>query len=187
VALDASGQFVWSTGPPSDTRLAEYFAFVGVELAEGQTTEVNLGVEDWLKTVAGKLRAGYVVTVDYGAAAEQLYCASERGQGTLRGFRQHRLVEDILASPGDQDITATLDWTFVRRAGERLGFETIDFQPQDRFLLCTGLLEELERMVAGTDDEALKLQLRTGAREMIMPTGMAASFQVLVQKKSDEP
>jgi SAM-dependent MidA family methyltransferase len=185
VALDASGQFVWSPGPPSDARLAEYFAFVGVALAEGQTTEVNLASEDWLKTVASKLHTGYVVTVDYGAEAEDLYHASEREQGTLRGFRHHRLVEDILANPGEQDITATLDWTFVRKAGEKLGLETIDFRSQDQFLLRTGLLEELEQIVAGSDDEALKLQLRTGAREMIMPTGMAASFQVLVQKKSD--
>jgi len=187
VALDQAGQFVWTVGPLTNSRLAEYFEFVGVQLDEGQTTEVNLASEDWLKIVASKLRAGYVVTVDYGAEAGELFGAPERRQGTLRAFRHHHLVEDILASPGEQDITATLDWTFVRKAGEKLGLETIDFQAQDQFLLRNGLLEELEQLVADTDDEVLKLQLRTGAREMILPTGMAASFQVLVQKKVAQP
>ena len=182
VAMDRAGQFSWTVGPLSSLRLLDYFEFLGFPLAEGQTTEVNLDSEAWLTTVASKLRAGYVVTVDYGAEASSLYGDLDRSQGTLRGFRRHRLVEDLLAGPGEQDITATLDWTFVKRVGERLGLETIDFQGQDQFLLRNGLLEELEQLVAETEDEGVKVQLRNGAREMIMPTGMAASFQVLVQQ-----
>jgi SAM-dependent MidA family methyltransferase len=183
VTLDHVAEFAWVVGPLSNPRLSEYFEFVGVQLAEGQTAEVNLAVEDWLSTATSKLRSGYLVTVDYGAEAGELYGDPERVQGTLRGFRRHRLVEDFLASVGEQDITATIDWTFVRKVGEKLGLGTVDFQAQDKFLLHNGLLEELERTVADTADEVLKLQLRTSVREMIMPTSMAASFQVLTQKK----
>ena len=183
VGLNRAGEFAWITGPPSDARLAEYFKFVGVHLAEGQTAEVNLGIEDWLRNVVGRLGEGYIVTVDYGAEADHLYNSAERGSGTLRGFQRHRFVDDVLARPGEQDITATVDWTFVKKVGERLGLKTIELQAQDQFLLRSGLLEELERMVADAKDEAQKLQLRTSAREMILPDGLAASFQVLVQKR----
>jgi SAM-dependent MidA family methyltransferase len=125
-----------------------------------------------------------VITVDYGAEASALYQTPERVGGTLRAYRQHQFADSVLAHPGEQDITATIDWTFVRKLGEKLGFETILFQRQDQFLTNSGLLEELEQLVAETEDEALKLQLRTSAREMILPTGMAASFQVLVQRMS---
>jgi len=184
VGLDQGGRFEWTVRPLSDSRLSEYFEFAGVHLADGQTAEVNLDLEDWLTNVAGKLRQGYVVTVDYGAEAAELYKNRGPVEGTLRAFRRHQFANDVLADPGEQDITATVSWPFVRRVGEKLGLETIEFQGQDQFLLGAGLLEELERRVAETADEALKLQLRTSAREMILPNGMAASFQVLVQKSS---
>ena len=183
VGLNRAGEFAWITGPPSDARLAEYFKFVGVHLAEGQIAEVNLAIENWLRNVACRLGEGYIVTVDYGAEAANLYNSVEHQGGTLRAFQRHRFVEDVLARPGEQDITATIDWTFVKKMGEKLGLKTIELQPQDQFLLRSGLLEELERMVADAESEALKLQLRTSAREMILPDGLAASFQVLVQKR----
>jgi SAM-dependent MidA family methyltransferase len=71
----------------------------------------------------------------------------------------------------------------VKRAGERFGFEAIDFKSQDKFLLSAGLVEELEHRLALIAPESEKLALTTDAREMILPGGMASSFQVLVQKR----
>jgi SAM-dependent MidA family methyltransferase len=185
VTLDQSGGFTWSTGVLSDSRLAGYFEFVGTQLCEGQTADVNLAVEDWLTGVARILSEGYILTVDYGAEAKELFGAPDRREGTLRAFRNHQLVADVLSDPGAQDLTTTVDWTFVRQVGERLGLETIECSGQDRFLLTSGLLEELERKVAGAVDEGERARLRTSAREMILPGSMAASFQVLVQKCRD--
>jgi len=74
----------------------------------------------------------------------------------------------------------------VKRAGERLGFEVIEFASQDKFLLNAGLLEELELRLRQVDSEAEKLSLSTSAREMILPGGMASSFQVLVQRRATD-
>jgi SAM-dependent MidA family methyltransferase len=149
--------------------------------------EINLEVEDWLTNIAPRLVNGYLVTVDYGSEAPELYGTAGREQGTLRAFRRHQFVDDVLAHPGDQDLTTTIDWSFVRKLGQRLGLETVEFERQDRFLLKAGLLEELEAVVAGSETEAEKIKLRAASREMILPNGMAASFQVLVQKKFREP
>jgi SAM-dependent MidA family methyltransferase len=66
---------------------------------------------------------------------------------------------------------------------KELGFERIAFERQDRFLLENGLLEELEARVASATSEAEAVQLRSGAREMILPGGMAESFDVCVVKR----
>lgn len=183
VALDESRNFAWTTGRPSTHRVAEYLKRAGVELPEGQAAEINLAIADWLSRAAAKLNDGYIVTVDYGAEARDLYDSSLRNEGTLRAFRRHQFAADVLAHPGEQDITTTVDWTFAKQVGETLGLATIEYARLDRFLLRAGLLEEVELMTAEARDDAARAQLRTGSREMIFPDGLAASFQVLVQRK----
>lgn len=183
VNVDGNGNFEWLLGPLSSPRLREYFAEGGIQLIEGQTAEVNLGVEKWLKQVSDCLGTGYLITVDYGAEAEDLYSAEERYGGTLRSFQRHQIVDDVLASPGEQDITTTVDWSFVKRVGRDLQLEVAEFNRQDKFLLAAGLLEQLESESRRYEGDVEKLRLSTAAREMILPGGMAASFQVLVQKK----
>lgn len=190
ITVGANGKFDWTLGPLSTPHLNDYFSECGMQLDEGQVAEVNLEAEAWLRRVAKIMRAGYVVTVDYGAAAEELYVSRDhsgvdtRFHGTLRGFHRHQFVDDILARPGEQDLTTTVDWSFVKRVGGKLGFEIVDFERLDKFLLKTGLLEQLEFELQLRESEAGKLRLNTAVREMILPDGMAASFQVLVQKKA---
>jgi SAM-dependent MidA family methyltransferase len=183
VASDESGGFCWSEQEPTTPRLPEHFARLGVALAEGQIAEVNLAAGEWIERAALSLQRGYVVTIDYGAEAEELYRSPQRRDGTLRGFREHQFVADVLAHPGEHDLTTTINWTHVRQAGEAAGLETVSFEPQDRFLLRAGLLDQLERLTTRLHGEAERLRLRVGAREMILPGGMSESFQVLVQKK----
>ncbi len=125
------------------------------------------------------MKRGYVITVDYGAEEEELYDPSLRPQGTLRGFSRHGFVDDVLAAPGEYDITSSVNWTQVIEAGERLGFQVVEFESQDRFLLRAGLLETLERRLKRIEKKADQVRLTTGAREMILPGGMASSFQVV--------
>jgi SAM-dependent MidA family methyltransferase len=183
-ALKGEGAFAWIPEEPSDVRLASYLESAGILLAEGQVAEVNLAAGDWLKTVASIIKRGYVITVDYGAEASELYSAAHRREGTLRGFRRHRFVENVLAHPGEQDLTTTVDWTNFKRVGLEHGLRTVGLLAQDQFLLRAGLLDQLERMTARAASEADALILRTSAREMILPGGMSGSFQVLTQEKS---
>lgn len=185
VSID-SGAFVWTTGPLSTPRLADFCSTYSVELGQGQVIEINLEVDDWLAQVANRLANGFVITVDYGAEAAELYDSARRPEGTLRGFSRHRFVDDVLAQPGEYDITSSVNWTQVKTVGEKLGLKVVNFAPQDKFLLQAGLLEELEQQLHRAETEAEKASLTTGAREMILPGGMASSFQVLVQRRARE-
>ena len=183
VTLGSKEQFAWMIGPPSTAELAEYLNQNDIRLREGQVVEVNLDLEAWLAKAAAKLKQGYLITVDYGAEAADLYDSEEREQGTLRSFRKHAFVDDLLVSPGESDLTSTINWTAIRAAGEKLGLEMVAFTSQDKFLLEAGLLDQLA--VQSEDaGERERIRLSTAAREMILPNGMAASFQVLVQKKT---
>jgi SAM-dependent MidA family methyltransferase len=185
VGLEKTERFIWVEREPTTPRLAAYFKGAGVNLAEGQIAEINLEAEEWMARAAAILKRGYIITVDYGAEADELYRAPRRRQGTLRAIRQHRLADDVLSRPGELDLTTTIDWTHIRRIGEEHGLQTISFEPQDKFLLRAGLLDQLEMMAAVTQSEADALALRTSVRELILPGGAGESFQVLVQKSSD--
>jgi SAM-dependent MidA family methyltransferase len=183
VAVDVNEKFVWSRGALSTPALADFCREYSMELENGQIIEVNLEIDNWLSSVAAKLESGYVITVDYGAESCDLYDVALRPHGTLRAFSRHEFVDDVLAQPGDYDITSSINWSQVQAAGARLGFTTVEFAPQDRFLLGAGLIEELERAMSALTSDADKLALSAGAREMILPGGMGSSFQVLVQKR----
>lgn len=183
VGLDASEQFNWIEREPGTPRLAAHFERAGVRLAEGQCAEVNLAAEDWLARAATKLARGFVLLVDYGADATELYHAPHRREGTLRAFHGHQLSADVLAQPGAQDVTTTINWTQLKEVAAAAGLQTILFARQDEFLLRAGLLAQLERMCVELPTEAERLAVRLTAREMILPGGMSQSFQVLVLQK----
>ena len=183
VSVTSNGEFDWTTGPLWTQRLAELCNTYALNLVPGQIIEINLEIDDWFAQVAKTLANGFVITVDYGAEAEELYDPALRPQGTLRAFSQHGFVDNVLAQPGEVDITASINWTQVKRVGEGSGLRVVDFTSQDKFLLQAGLLEEMEVLMTRTTGAAEKLALSTGAREMILPGGMASSFQVLVQER----
>ena len=185
VDVDTNNNFVWTTGPLSTPRLTEFIRAQALNLANDQIVEINLQIDDWLTQVATKLEHGYLITVDYGADAVELYDASRRPEGTLRGFARHGFVDDLLVRPGDYDLTTSVNWTQVKTVSANLGFQVVEFTSQDKFLMKAGLLDQLEYRINRAETEAEKTALTIGAREMILPGGMAESFQVLVLKRSE--
>ncbi len=183
VGLSANDNFEFVPGRLSTPRIAEHLSAFGIDVEEGQTIDVNLQVEDWLRRAANAIQDGYLVTVDYGAEGEQLYDATVRPHGTLRGFDKHAFVDDILQRPGEHDLTTTVNWSVVKKTGEKYGLEVTEFASQDKFLLAAGLLEQLEIESERCNDEVEGLALRASPREMILPGTMASHFQVLVQRK----
>ena len=184
VGLGPGEGFLWVEGELTDQSLTSYFESVEVNFSEGQIVEVNSDAEEWLRRAAGKLKRGFLISVDYGGGVGTQFDNTERPAGSLRGFQRHGFVDDLLANPGKHDLTTTVDWTQIKAAGEHAGLQTIRFQRLDEFLMQEGLLDELERSCDEQSGSAEVLRLRTSARELIMPNGMASSFQVLIQQRN---
>lgn len=183
VGLGNSDEFIWVDGD-LDKRVAEYCARIQLQLADEQVAEINLEANEFVARAAALLDRGLFITVDYGAERSELLKAPHRFGGSLRSFRQHQMVDNVLANPGQQDLTTTIDWTQIMAAGERNSLETLRFQRLDHFL-SEGLSDVFSEMVTSIQEPVEALRLSTSAREMIMPDGMAASFQVLVQRKRE--
>jgi SAM-dependent MidA family methyltransferase len=180
VTVSKESKFQWIIDEVSDDYIAE---LCDPSLAEGQIAEVSSAVVRWYEQLDQKIRSGYIITVDYGAESQELYDPTQHKHGTLRGFRRHQFVNDVLESPGECDITSSVNWTFVKTFGQRFGFAVEEFDRLDTFLRRIGILQELEERLSNSRSDAQRSQLTTAAREMILPGGMASSFQVLVQKR----
>lgn len=182
VGLNEEDEFVWIEDELSGD-VAEYCDRIRLQLAEGQVYEANLTAEEFISRGAQVIREGLLITVDYGAEKGELLNDPNRFHGTLRAFHKHNFVDDLFARPGEHDLTTTVDWTQIQQAGARSGFETLRLQRLDEFLITEGALEALGDATNRVGDEVELFNFNAAARELIMPNGMAASFQVLVQRK----
>lgn len=182
VGTERNGGFCWNTEQEADLDFAEYLDERGLFLAEGQTADISLDARDWWTQAATRLEHGYLITVDYGHEAIELFAPGVRPDGSLRAIADHQLQLDPLAAPGRLDLTSSVDWTTIRNAGEAAGLETFFFGGLDRFLLEAGVLDVLEHLAEERDDAAVA-GLRHSVRELILPGGLAGSFQVLVQRR----
>ncbi|MDP3911532.1 MAG: SAM-dependent methyltransferase [Gemmatimonadales bacterium] len=137
----ADGHFVDVLAEPLREVVA-YFDALGLAPGEGCEAEVNLAAADWMARAAAALRRGYLLTLDYGYAASELY-APWRRRGTLLTFFRHTPGEDPYVRVGRQDITASVDFTTVARAGESAGLRTLGLATQSAFLQALGIGEAL--------------------------------------------
>lgn len=171
----------------STPALADHFDWLGVSPVEGNRCEVNLAAPAWLRDIGQRLDRGFVLTIDYGYPAGELY-APHRRTGTLMCYHQHRADEDPYEKPGEKDITSHVDFTALQKAGEESGLATLWFGEQYRFLMALGFVEELMRLQAETNDEREARALRLTLKNLIMPeSGMGETFKVLVQGKKVDP
>jgi SAM-dependent MidA family methyltransferase len=179
------GQLKEQKGELSDSRIASYFQSSGVALQEGQRAEVNLMALDWIEKVAQCLKKGFVLTIDYGYLAKELY-GSHRREGTLLCYYKHRTSQNPYERLGAQDITSHVNFSGLIEKGEEVGLHLTGFVPQYQFLLALGLLEEME-FLAGGMSEMDGLRMRLSLKHLIEPEmGMGEVFKVLIQHKGIE-
>jgi SAM-dependent MidA family methyltransferase len=130
-----SGRFVWeklaklTPDIPVPTVPDELLAV----LPDGFTTEVCPAAIEWWRRAAHALYEGKLLAFDYGLNTEDFF-APERKHGTLRAYYRHHAAADVLARAGEQDLTASVNFTVIREAGESAGLVTDAFDSQCVFL-----------------------------------------------------
>ena len=187
VATDGDN-FSEQLAPPSSPAISEYFTRNGVSLPQGTRAEVRLAADSWLRGTARSLRKGFVLTIDYGYLASELYGAM-RQNGTLLCYFRHQVAEDPFIRVGLQDITSHVDFTALMKAGEDNGLTTVWFGEQYRFLIASGMMEEVLAMEARPVPESERLKDRLALKKLMLPDGgMGDTFKILVQAKGvDRP
>ncbi|CAM4040965.1 SAM-dependent methyltransferase [Cohnella lubricantis] len=163
---------------PSTTRLAEELARMKTSLREGQTAEIGLDGADWVAALAGKLGDAVLVLIDYGDEAREL-TAEHRMEGTLMCYRRHVASTDPFAAPGEQDITAHVNFTLLSGAAEEAGWQRLWYGTQRRFLTEAGVLEQLAAHDSADPFHPAARRNRA-IRQLLLSDGMSELFKVLV-------
>ncbi len=178
------GTLVEETGEPSTVALTQHLEALGVRLEEGQRAEINLELGPWMKAVSDALRQGYIITIDYGGLAPELYAGGRR-QGTLSSHFKHTAVPNPYQRSGRQDLTSHVDFSTVVRQGRTHGLTPIGITTQQRFLNNLGLDQFVRKLRAlGLSQGELDAN-RMGMLDLARP-GEMGDFRVLVQGKDVE-
>jgi len=148
----SAGRFAEVVAEPSTPELAARLADDGNEpgqLARARSRDLpRLG--PWLDEVAARLASGFVLVIDYGYEAAELY-GPRRLAGSLLGYRGHRVAEDPFADVGLTDLTAHVDFTALGLLAERRGFVFAGLATQQEFLVAAGLELELQALQASPE------------------------------------
>ena len=183
-AADArAGALAEVLGQPSTPALAVRLEQLGLRLDEGQTAELNLELDRWAASVAGALAAGFVLTIDYGRPAKELYSSELRPRGALTTYYRHVQTDAPLRNVGSQDITAQVDFTSVIDAGRRAGLESLGFTTQRQFLQNLGLDRLRRRVTSMPLPVAQGVANRAGLLALSRPEGLG-DFKILVQGRN---
>ena len=179
VSSGVGGAFVEVEVEPTTPALAARLASEGIELVDGQTVEVCLGVDRWVSEATAWLERGVLLLIDYGAPARELYDPIRRRDGTLRAYLRHQVSDDPYRFVGRQDLTAHVDTTAVERAAHAAGLSTIGITTQAEALMGLGIEDRLRAVQADPattfEDYAL---LRASLLRLLDPAAMGR-FRVM--------
>ncbi len=144
--------FVWEQGLLSREAaacLADIPTEVQTVLPGGFVIEVSPVAVQWWARAAASLDCGKLLTLDYGLDGDE-WLRPERAAGTLRAYSAHRISGNVLANPGGQDITAHVNFSALRRAGEEAGLRTEGVVRQSKLL--TGIFQRSLTDAAGFEE-----------------------------------
>lgn len=131
-----------------------------------------------MRAIAGLFRTGLWLITDYGMSAHAYYAPS-RVQGTLRGYRKHKLITDVLTDPGEIDLTAHVNWSLAESAAQACGLANHGLIEQFRFLtaLAEPLLKEMEAHGRATPEDLIWLRR---FQTLTHPNQFGSQFQTLI-------
>ncbi len=184
VALDGNS-FTEVLDEPSTPRIKERLANLGVSLPEGLRGEVNLAMEEWTSQLAETLGHGFVLTIDYGQPAQNLY-STQNVQGTVVCFQRHAISTDPYHHLGQQDITTQVDFTSLTRLGKQHGLATVGYTVQRHFLENLGFSEFVDALQKEGLSYA-RMELRRIAMMTLVDTDGMGNIKVLAQAKGMGP
>jgi SAM-dependent MidA family methyltransferase len=146
-------------------------------LPDGYIIESSPAAEHWWHAAAGVLARGKLLAIDYGFTAGEMFSPA-RTRGTLRAYFRHHATDDLLANPGEQDLTAHVNFSTIQKAGEAAGLKTESFLTQSQFL--TRILEMAARdETFGGWTAARTRQFQT----LTHPEHLGRAFRALVQSR----
>jgi SAM-dependent MidA family methyltransferase len=162
----------------------EFLDRYSVHPEPGERIEVSLQGQKHM-SVAANLERGFVVIIDYGYTREEQLAGRHRG--TLKAIRQHSVGADPYEAPGEQDITADVNFTALAAVAEKQGMQTQKLITQSQFLMGIGEANEFSDAFEECRRPQERAKVALQLKHLVTPAGMGESFHVLVASKGVEP
>ena len=189
IFVDARGdRLVERDGPLSSPAIAAYFDRLGLQLQPGWRAEVNLSAVAWVGEAARRLRRGFLLLIDYGHDARELYSATHAA-GTLATYHRHVIdagtaangAAPWLTDPGERDITSHVDLSSILRTAKDEGLHLLGLLDQTYFLMGLGVAD---RLAAQRGETVADLKQRLAAKTLLLPGGLGSTHKVLILSKN---
>jgi SAM-dependent MidA family methyltransferase len=178
-----NGHFVetWAPSPPEELEFLDRYS---IHPEPGERIEVPLAAQRFMNHVTSTIHRGFLLAIDYGYTREEQLAGRHRG--TLKAFRQHSISANPYEAPGEQDITADVNFTALAAAAEEHGMRTEKLLTQSQFLMGIGeanqFADAFEECRLPQERAKVALQLK----HLVTPAGMGESFHVLLASKGVE-
>ncbi len=168
--------------PLTNNRVRSYVTEFMRDLGEHKRVEVPVAMVDFIREVSSVIDSGIILSVDYGYTDSE-WEEPARSQGSLRGYLRHQMITNLLANPGEMDITSHVQWDPFIKIGEKYDLTLEQFMRQDEFFLEIGILDLLKDHY---DPNPFSEQSKRNRaiRSLITPGGMSSHFQVVIQSKN---
>jgi len=174
------GRFLETWAPASSEEL-EFLDRYSIHPEPGERIEVSLQSQALMNAAAADLQLGFAVVIDYGYAREEQLAGRHRG--TLKAIRQHSVSANPYEAPGEQDITADVNFTALAAAAEKHGMRTQKLVTQSQFLLGIGEANEFADAFEDCRLPQERAKVALQLKHLVTPAGMGESFHVLVASK----
>ena len=168
----------WSAATAEELCFLDRYA---VHPENHERIEVPLTSQGYMAEAAASVDIGFIVAIDYGYTRDELLAGRHRG--TITAYRQHSVSANPYEAPGEQDITAHVNFTALAHVAEQQGMQIHPLLTQSQFLLGIGehnqFADAFEECRVPQERAKVALQLK----HLVTPAGMGETFQVLIASK----
>jgi SAM-dependent MidA family methyltransferase len=166
-------QLDWEERPASGALLQEAKT---IDVPVPYDSEIGLAGRAWMRSLAERLEQGVILVIDYGFPRHEYY-HPQRTMGTLMCHTRHRAHGDPFLRPGEQDITAHVDFSALAHATRESGLEVLGYATQAQFLVNCGITDVLAQ--ANLENALHYAPIAAEAQKLLSPAEMGELFKVL--------
>jgi SAM-dependent MidA family methyltransferase len=179
--IDARNGKLEETWAPSTAEELEFLDRYSIHPEAEERVEVTLAALHVINEIASSMQRGFAVFVDYGYTREEQLAGRHRG--TIMAYRKHSASTNPYEAPGEQDITAHVNFTALAGIATKSGMTTEKLRTQSQFLMGIGEATQFSDAFEGCRLPQERAKVALQLKHLVTPLGMGETFQVLVGSK----
>jgi SAM-dependent MidA family methyltransferase len=180
-ACDGRLMEAWAKPSPEEVEFLDRYS---VHPEPNQRVEAALAAQQLMERIAASIQRGFLLAIDYGYTREEQLAG--RHCGTVKALRQHSVSANPYEAPGEQDITADVNFTALAAATEKHGMQARKLVTQSQFLMGIGEMNQFADSFEGCRLPQERAKVALQLKHLVTPAGMGESFHVLLASKGVE-